>query len=68
MIPPVRDSIGSAIYFATYESTKQLLVKFQRSESPTSPLSVAVAGGFCGTTAWMIVSSYISLRKTCLPV
>lgn len=52
----VRDTIGTAIYFATYESFKQLLVKFQRSSSPTSPLSVAVAGGLCGLVSWACVS------------
>ena len=53
----VRDSIGTTIYFTTYESTKQLLVKFQGSDSPTSPLSVAMAGGFCGLASWVCVST-----------
>ena len=52
----VRDTIGTAIYFTTYESTKQLLVKVQGSDSPTSPLSVAMAGGFCGLASWACVS------------
>ena len=52
----MRDTIGTAIYFTTYESTKQLLVKFQGSDSPTSPLSVAMAGGFCGLASWACVS------------
>ena len=52
----VRDTIGTAIYFTTYESTKQLLVTFQGSDSPTSPLSVAMAGGFCGLASWACVS------------
>ena len=62
---PVRDTIGSAIYFSTYESTKQMLVKLQGSNSPVSPLSVAMAGGFCGLAsvtcvsfqAWQLVKS-----------
>ncbi|KAL6715079.1 hypothetical protein ACLMJK_007340 [Lecanora helva] len=49
----LRDSIGSTIYFATYESVKQILVKFQGSNNPTSPLSVAIAGGLCGTAGWI---------------
>lgn len=53
----VRDTIGSAIYFSTYESTKQMLVKLQGSNSPTSPLSVAMAGGFCGLASVTCVSS-----------
>lgn len=55
----MRDTIGTAIYFTTYESGKQLLVKFQRSSSPTSPLSVAMAGGLCGLVSWACVSFYI---------
>lgn len=51
----LRDTIGTAIYFTTYESTKQLLVKFQGSDSPTSPLSVAMAGGFCGLASWACI-------------
>ena len=54
----VRDTIGTAIYFTTYESSKQLLVKFQGSSSPTSPSSVAVAGGLCGLVSWACVSLY----------
>ena len=52
----VRDTIGTAIYFTTYESVKQLLVKFQGSNSPTSPSSVALAGGLCGLVSWACVS------------
>ena len=48
----MRDTMGTTIYFATYESTKQLIVKFQKSESPTSPLAVATAGGLCGIVSW----------------
>ena len=53
----VRDTIGSAIFFPTYESTKQLLVKYQGKSSPTSPSAVAVAGGLCGVVSWIIVSA-----------
>ena len=52
----LRDTIGTTIYFATYESTKQMLVKIQKSNSPTSPLSVALAGGLCGLVSWACVS------------
>ena len=51
----VRDTIGTAIYFMSYESGKQLLVKFQGSDSPTSPLSVALAGGISGLVSWACV-------------
>ena len=51
----VRDTLGTSVYFMAYESGKQLLVKFQGSDSPTSPLSVALAGGFCGMVSWAAV-------------
>ena len=57
----VRDTIGSAIFFPTYESTKQLLVKYQGKSSPTSPSAVAVAGGLCGVVSWIIVSGFLLL-------
>ena len=52
---PVRDTIGTAIYFSTYESSKQLLVKLQGRDSPTAPSSVAIAGGLCGVVSWVCV-------------
>lgn len=51
----VRDTIGTAIYFSTYESTKQILVKLHGADSPTSPGSVAIAGGVCGLVSWACV-------------
>ncbi|KAK4549633.1 hypothetical protein LTR36_004934 [Oleoguttula mirabilis] len=43
----LRDTIGTAIYFTTYESAKQLMAN-ARGRSPTSPYAVVVAGGLCG--------------------
>ena len=51
----VRDSIGTGIYFVTYESVKQLLAN-ARGTSPTHPLAVIVAGGMCGLVSWACVS------------
>lgn len=66
----VRDTIGTAIYFTTYESGKQLLVKFQGSNSPTSPLSVAMAGGLCGLVSWACIypidSAKTHYQRNCL--
>ncbi|KAL8980182.1 MAG: hypothetical protein Q9177_005949 [Variospora cf. flavescens] len=66
----LRDTIGTAIYFTTYESTKQLLVKFQGSDSPTSPSSVAMAGGFCGLVSWACIypidSAKTHYQRNCL--
>ncbi|KAL8734947.1 MAG: hypothetical protein Q9181_003015 [Wetmoreana brouardii] len=66
----LRDTIGTAIYFTTYESGKQLLVKFQGSNSPTSPLSVATAGGLCGLVSWACIypidSAKTHYQRNCL--
>ncbi|MCJ1482478.1 hypothetical protein MMC06_002643 [Schaereria dolodes] len=66
----LRDTIGTSFYFATYESSKQLLVKFQGSSSPTSPLSVAIAGGICGLVSWAIIypidSAKAHYQRDCL--
>lgn len=51
----VKDAVGSSVYFATYESTKQVMVKYSKSDSPTSPLAVATAGGLCGVVSWLLV-------------
>ncbi|KAI4127150.1 MAG: hypothetical protein LQ347_004720 [Umbilicaria vellea] len=48
----LRDTIGTGIYFMTYESIKQLTATFHGSSSPTSPGPVAVAGGLCGLVSW----------------
>jgi solute carrier family 25 carnitine/acylcarnitine transporter 20/29 len=50
----VRDSIGTGIYFVTYESVKQVLAN-ARGTSPTHPLAVVVAGGLCGLVSWACV-------------
>ncbi|MCJ1255725.1 hypothetical protein MMC24_003542 [Lignoscripta atroalba] len=66
----LRDTIGTGIYFMTYESGKQLLVKFQGSSSPTSPLSVTVAGGLCGLVSWACIypidSAKTHYQRNCL--
>ena len=51
----LRDTIGTAIYFVTYESAKQLMAN-ARGKSPTSPYAVVVAGGLCGIVSWACVS------------
>lgn len=50
----LRDTIGTCIYFMTYESTKQLMSN-ARGRSPTSPYAVVVAGGVCGIVSWACV-------------
>lgn len=51
----LRDTIGTAIYFMTYESAKQIMSN-ARGKSPTSPYAVVVAGGLCGIVSWVCVS------------
>ncbi|WPH01009.1 Hypothetical protein R9X50_00384300 [Acrodontium crateriforme] len=50
----LRDTIGTAIYFMTYESAKQLMAN-ARGKSPTSPYAVVVAGGLCGIVSWACI-------------
>ncbi|KAF1955461.1 mitochondrial carrier [Byssothecium circinans] len=50
----MRDTIGTGIYFVTYESIKQLLAN-ARGSSPTSPLAVVTAGGMCGLVSWACI-------------
>ena len=52
----LRDTIGTSIYFMTYESTKQLMSN-SRGRNPSSPYAVVVAGGLCGIVSWACVSS-----------
>ncbi|KAI9785768.1 MAG: hypothetical protein M1839_008785 [Geoglossum umbratile] len=50
----LRDTIGTAVYFMTYESGKQMLATYGGS-SPTSPLAVVTAGGLCGIVSWACI-------------
>jgi hypothetical protein len=51
----VRDTLGTAIYFMTYESSKQLLTTYRKDSSPTNPIAVVVAGGLCGVASWALI-------------
>ncbi|KAF4551732.1 putative mitochondrial carrier protein 14 [Elsinoe fawcettii] len=48
----VRDTIGTCIYFTTYETAKQIFGN-ARGASPTSPFAVMAGGGLCGIVSWM---------------
>ncbi|KAF2266578.1 mitochondrial carrier [Lojkania enalia] len=50
----LRDTIGTGIYFLTYESAKQLLAN-ARGNSPTTPFAVVIAGGLCGLVSWACI-------------
>lgn len=66
MVPPVsdliddtvRDTLGTGIYFMTYESSKQLLTTFGGDGTHSNPLAVLVAGGLCGIVSWAMICEY----------
>ncbi|RFU26043.1 hypothetical protein B7463_g10293, partial [Scytalidium lignicola] len=51
----LRDTLGTAIYFMTYESSKQLLTTYRGDQSRTHPLAVVIAGGLCGVASWALI-------------
>jgi hypothetical protein len=51
----VRDTLGTATYFMTYESSKQLLTAFGGDGTHSNPLAVLVAGGLCGVASWALI-------------
>lgn len=50
----LRDSIGTGLYFATYETTKQIMAS-GGDLSKASPLAVVAAGGLCGLVSWSVI-------------
>lgn len=58
----LRDTIGTGIYFMSYESVKQLLAN-ARGNEPTSPHAVLIAGGLCGIISWACIYP-IDVAKT----
>ncbi|KAI9275071.1 mitochondrial carrier domain-containing protein [Helicostylum pulchrum] len=50
----VRDTIGTAVYFGGYETTKYVLSGGEKS-SKGSPLTQFLAGGICGIMCWIVV-------------
>ncbi|KAK4101495.1 mitochondrial carrier [Parathielavia hyrcaniae] len=51
----MRDTLGTATYFMTYESSKQLLTTFGGDGTHSNPLAVLVAGGLCGIVSWGLI-------------
>jgi solute carrier family 25 carnitine/acylcarnitine transporter 20/29 len=51
----VRDTVGTGIFWGSYEGVKQLL-SVTRGHHPDSPLAGGIAGGFCGMLAYICVS------------
>ena len=57
----VRDTLGTGIYFMTYESSKQLLTTFGGDHTHSNPLAVLVAGGLCGIVSWAMICMELGL-------
>ena len=55
----VRETAGTAVYFATYESVKQYVVKWTGSSDPSHPLAALVGGSACGMISTMMVRPQI---------
>ncbi|KAL2195818.1 mitochondrial carrier domain-containing protein [Corynascus similis CBS 632.67] len=51
----MRDTLGTATYFMTYESSKQLLTTFGGDGTHSNPFAVLVAGGLCGIVSWALI-------------
>ncbi|EFW98907.1 mitochondrial carrier protein [Grosmannia clavigera kw1407] len=51
----LRDTLGTGLYFMTYESSKQLMTTVVGDASPSNPVSVFVAGGLCGVVSWALI-------------
>ncbi|CCU77261.1 mitochondrial carrier protein [Blumeria hordei DH14] len=51
----VRDTLGTATYFMTYESAKQVLTTISKDRSSVNPIAVAIAGGVCGIASWALI-------------
>jgi hypothetical protein len=50
----VRDTLGSAIYFGIYETTKQSLNSYYGAETANTAGAIAMAGAICGVGAWVV--------------
>ncbi|KAK8039772.1 hypothetical protein PG993_008183 [Apiospora rasikravindrae] len=59
----MRDSLGTGIYFATYESSKQLLTTFSGTNAHKNPIAVLVAGGLCGIVSWALIYPIDSVKS-----
>ncbi|CAK7209194.1 hypothetical protein SBRCBS47491_000358 [Sporothrix bragantina] len=51
----LRDTLGTGLYFITYESSKQLLTTFTGDSSHSNTLPVFIAGGLCGIVSWSMI-------------
>ncbi|KAJ2387013.1 hypothetical protein GGI05_004206 [Coemansia sp. RSA 2603] len=59
----VRDSSGTAIYFASYETVKETLRRLTGSDK-TGPLTHMMAGGTCGVVSWLLIFPVDLIKST----
>jgi hypothetical protein len=64
----VRDTLGTATYFMTYESSKQLLTTFGGDGTHSNPLAVLVAGGLCGIVSWALICEFFPSFPSSIPL
>ncbi|RKP37713.1 mitochondrial carrier domain-containing protein, partial [Dimargaris cristalligena] len=57
----LRDSLGTGIYFCTYETIKRLM---SSPESPPGPLTFFLSGGICGVFSWLIIFPIDLVKST----
>ncbi|RKF59793.1 putative mitochondrial carrier C29A3.11c [Erysiphe neolycopersici] len=51
----LRDTVGTAAYFMTYESAKQILATVSLDKSSGNPFTIVIAGGVCGVASWVLI-------------
>ncbi|XXG97011.1 hypothetical protein Hte_003304 [Hypoxylon texense] len=59
----VRDTLGTGIYFATYESSKQILTTFSGKDAHKNPIAVLAAGALCGIVSWALIYPIDSVKS-----
>ncbi|XDG03250.1 hypothetical protein ABKA04_002865 [Annulohypoxylon sp. FPYF3050] len=59
----LRDTLGTGIYFATYESGKQLLTTFSGKDAHKNPIAVLAAGALCGIVSWALIYPIDSVKS-----
>ncbi|RYP52374.1 hypothetical protein DL769_010686 [Monosporascus sp. CRB-8-3] len=59
----LRDTLGTGIYFATYESSKQLLTTFSGRDAHKNPVAVLAAGALCGIVSWALIYPIDSVKS-----
>lgn len=55
---PVRDTLGTSIYFMVYESGKQLGTTFAGDNPNSNKLAVVASGGLCGLVSWALICRF----------